>query len=77
MSGLSTIIKQLERERDHLRSQLAKLGTAMALFRGPSGTGKTMAVRKGRRRLSTAARARIRAAQKARWAKWRKAHKKH
>jgi hypothetical protein len=73
MSDLSTIIKQLERERDHLQSQIAKLGNAMALFSGPRG--KTSAVRKVRK-LTGSARARIRAAQKARWAKWRKEHKK-
>jgi len=73
MSDLSTIIKQLERERDHLQSQIAKLGNAMALFSG--ARGKALAGRK-KRKLTAMARARIRAAQKARWAKWRKAHKK-
>jgi hypothetical protein len=68
MANLTAVLRHLERERTRLTSQIDQIGNALAaLKRG--GTAK-------RRTLSAAARARIRSAQKARWAKWREAHKK-
>jgi response regulator RpfG family c-di-GMP phosphodiesterase len=65
MNALAVALSQLEAERIHLSSKLAKINDALAAL-------KTNGVRR-KRRMSPAAIARIRAAQKARWAKWRKA----
>jgi hypothetical protein len=61
MSNLTTVLKQLEQERNHLSSRLEQLNNAVSALTGASspGTGK----------ISAAGRARIAAAQRARWAK--------
>ena len=68
MPNVTAAIRQLQAERSRLTRQLERINKALAAL-----GGKAM---RGKRRLSTAALARIRAAQKARWAKWRKAQKK-
>ena len=63
MSNLSEALNELERERSVLASELASLNDAIAALTGISNVA-------GRgRRISTAGRARIAAAQRARWAK--------
>jgi hypothetical protein len=66
LANLSGIVKQLKRERDHVQQQLTRLNSALAAFarvyRARTGT-------KPRRKLSAQGRARIAAAQKARWAR--------
>ena len=62
MSNLTTILDQLQQERSRLQSHVEALSNAIASL---NGTGN---IRAGRR-LSAAARARIAAAQRARWAK--------
>jgi hypothetical protein len=66
LANLSGIVKQLKKERDHVQQQLTGLNAALAAFagvyRGKTGT-------KPRRKLSAKGRARIAAAQKARWAR--------
>ncbi len=66
MANLSGIVKQLKKERDRVQHQLSGLNAALAAFagvyRGNAGT-------KPRRKMSAKGRARIAAAQKARWAK--------
>jgi hypothetical protein len=59
-------MQQLEEERARLQAQLGKVNNAITAL---SGRGQ-------KRNLSEAALARIRAAQKARWAKWRKAQRR-
>src|SRR5213594_807367 len=61
------IITQLKAERDKAAQQVNALDMAIAAF---SGTTKSRGPR-GRRTMSAAARARISASQKARWAKAR------
>jgi hypothetical protein len=68
MANLSSLLNQLERERSRLASHLDNISKALAALGGSST--------RTRRQLSASAIARIRAAQKARWAKWRKAKKK-
>jgi hypothetical protein len=68
MTKFATVLKHLEQERIRLTSRIDQVGKALVAL-----TGRSM-IRK--RRLSATAIARIRAAQKARWAKWRKAQKK-
>ena len=60
MTDLSAVVAQLKKERD-------KLDRAIAALSGVGGTGG----RRGPRRLSAAARERIAAAQRARWAKFK------
>ncbi len=64
MSDLSGIIKQLIAERD-------RLNNAIAAFRGVSN-GASHGRVPGKRTMSAAGRARIAAAQRARWAKIRR-----
>ena len=68
MANLTVVLRHLELERTRLTVQLNQIGNALGALK----VGST--IRK--RRLSVAAIARIRAGQTARWAKWRKAHKK-
>jgi hypothetical protein len=66
MANLSGLVRQLKKERDVVQRQLAGLNAALAAFagvyRGNIGT-------RPRRKMSARARARIAAAQRARWAK--------
>jgi hypothetical protein len=80
MRTLTTAVRQLKQERARTQKEVEKLdaairvlsgltGTKPSLGRGRAGTGK-------RRTMSAAARKRIAAAQRARWAKWKAAHPK-
>jgi hypothetical protein len=62
MANLTAALKQLEQERNRLATQLENLHNAISALNGTgnSGTGRT---------ISAAGRARIAAAQRARWAK--------
>jgi hypothetical protein len=66
MVNLSGVMQQLKKERDRVQQQLAGLNTALEAFAGVyranNGTGP-------RRKMSAKGRARIAAAQRARWAK--------
>lgn len=68
MADLSGIVKQLKQEHDRIAQQLAGINTAIAAFSGLSVGSKP-----GRKRgtMSAAGRARIAAAQRARWARIR------
>jgi hypothetical protein len=73
MPNVSSIIAQLKQERDRVAKQLSGMDAALRAFAGVySGT---MPSRK-RRKMSAASRARIAAAQRRRWAKYRKSAKK-
>lgn len=73
MGSMSGIVKQLKKERDRVEKQLSGLNAALAAFVGVyAGTKPT----RKRRKLSAAGRARISAAQKARWAKLKRAKKR-
>lgn len=63
MTDLGAVLEQLKEERD-------KLDRAIAALSGVVGT-KSGGRRRGTWTLSVAARKRIAAAQRARWAKWR------
>jgi len=64
MSTFSAVLAQLEQERAQLTSQLTALSSALAILNGSTSYGATR-----RKTMSPAARARIAAAQRARWAK--------
>ena len=68
MANLSGILKQLKRERDRVHQQLSGLNAALEAFAGVYRGNDGI---KPRRKMSAKGRARIVAAQKARWAKVR------
>jgi len=67
MVNLDVVLAQLRQERDSLNGAIAALESFSANRRSAQG-----ARRRAARTLSAAGRKRIAAAQKARWAKWRK-----
>ena len=67
MANLTSVLKYLEQERNRLGAQLERLNHALSVLIGTSN-------HRTRRTLSAAGRARIAAAQRARWAK-SKGHK--
>lgn len=76
MANLTAVVKQLRSERDRAARELDRLDAAIAALNHVAGGNgrKSAGVRRGRRprrKLSAAARARIAAAQRARWAKVR------
>jgi hypothetical protein len=79
MAILGKILKELRYERERIQQELERVEgviTAMANLSPDGRSGmKLSRTRKPRRKLSAAARARIAAAQRARWAKFKKQHK--
>ena len=73
MVDVSSIAKQLKRERDRVERQLSGLNAALTAFANVYGAGKP--IRK-RRKMSAKSRNKIAAAQRRRWAKFRKAAEK-
>jgi hypothetical protein len=65
MSNLKAAVKQLQSERAGLERSMKRIDRALL----------ALGSRAGRHRLSVAARNRIAAAQRVRWAKWKAAHK--
>lgn len=65
MSNLAGVVRLLKKEQDQLTKELHRIGAALAAF------GKAYVKGTGARKLSKSARARIAAAQRARWAKVR------
>jgi hypothetical protein len=65
MDNLGGVVRLLKKEQDRLTKELSGIGAALASF------GNTYRKGTGTRKLSTSARARIAAAQRARWAKVR------
>ncbi len=73
MPDFKTVLNQLQRDRERAQNEVKRLDEALASIGrllGRRGAGSAGAVR-GRRRMSAAGRARIAAAQRARWAKLR------
>jgi hypothetical protein len=80
MLNLSKVVRQLKNEREQTRAKLTQLDTALKVL-GDVGTGGvrafgTRGTSGTRKPMSAAARKRIAAAQRARWAKWKAAQKK-
>jgi hypothetical protein len=68
MANVSSIVKQLKRERDRVAKQVAGMDAALRAFAGVYGGKPT----RKRRKMSAKSRAKIAAAQRRRWAKVRK-----
>ena len=73
MANLTGIMKQLKMERDRVQRQLSGLNAALAAFAGAYNGAKPA---RKRWKLSAAAKARIAAAQRKRWAKVKAAKKR-
>jgi hypothetical protein len=71
MPNLKVVLQQLRSKRADLESNMKQIDIALTALGSLNG-----ARRKGKRNLSAAARNRIAAAQRARWAKWKRAHTK-
>lgn len=79
MANFRAVLAQLERERSRAQAEVQRLDQAIEVLqglgrggrRGGARQGKRRATRRPRRTMSAAARKRIAAAQKARWAKLR------
>jgi hypothetical protein len=75
MRSLSQIVGELEAKRDVVQRELNRLNTAIGALRGGNAMGGSTttagASPRLRRTLSAAARKRIAAAQRARWAAWK------
>jgi hypothetical protein len=65
MDNLAGVVRLLKKEQDRLTKELRGIGAALAAF------GKVYGKGAGTRKLSASARARIAAAQRARWARVR------
>jgi hypothetical protein len=80
MRRLSQIVSELEAQRDNVQRELNRLNSAIGALRGANTTERSGTIRSGsakpRRAMSTSARKRIAAAQRARWAAWKAKQKK-
>jgi hypothetical protein len=79
MTNLTTVVQQLRKERNQAQKTIQQLDEALRALTGVRGAGgaTSFRVRASRKRkpMSAAARRRIAAAQRARWAKWKAAKK--
>jgi len=79
MSNLANVVQRLQKERDQAQTRIEQLDEALKVLgslegvRG--GVGGAQTAGKKRRTMSAAARKRIAAAQRARWAKWKAARR--
>ena len=72
MSQVTAVLKQLRKQRDLIASNLKRVDNAIIAISSLDGRSGH---KRRTRNISAAGRARIAAAQKARWAKWRRKQK--
>ena len=75
MTNLTGVIRQLRKEKQRVHGEMERLNAALAALGGlgvPEGKAKRSLALKVRRPMSAAARKKIAAAQRLRWAKWKK-----
>ena len=81
MLNLRKVVRQLKNERARTQAKLDQLDTALKVLGEVGTTGSRTAARRtrsgNRRPMSAAAKRRIAAAQRARWAKWKAAQKRN
>jgi hypothetical protein len=68
MANVSSIVRQLKKERDRAETQLSGLNAALRAFASVYSNGQPS---RKRRKMSAKSRAKIAAAQRRRWAKFR------
>jgi hypothetical protein len=76
MGNVSSIVKQMKKEKDKVEKQLSALNAGLAAFVGTYYGAKPAKPTRKRRKMSAKARAKIGAAQKARWKAWKAKQKK-
>lgn len=81
MSNLAKVVQQLRQERNQAQRKIEQMDAALRALTSLSGTGGATKFTRGRasrkrKPMSAAARKRIAAAQRARWAKWKAAKKR-
>jgi hypothetical protein len=83
MSNLANVVQQLRQERDQAQRRIEQLDGALKALATLSGvrattvgSGRGQRPAGTRRTMSAAARKRIAAAQRARWAKWKAAQRR-
>jgi hypothetical protein len=80
MRSLSQIVDELEEQRNSVQRELDRLNTALGALRGKDTLNWSKPIvaasPKPRRTMSAAARKKIAAAQRARWAAWKAKQKK-
>jgi hypothetical protein len=78
MSNLTSVVQQLKKERDQLQGGIEQLDEALKALTGTGGVRRQGFAQPSRKRrtMSVAARKRIAAAQRARWAKWKAAQRR-
>lgn len=80
MLNLTKAVRQLKMERDQTQRKLEQLNAALKVLGSLGGISRRLGggqtAGKKRRPMSAAARKRIAAAQRARWAKWKAARQK-
>ena len=75
MTNLTGVIRKLRKERQRVHGEMERLNAALAALGslgGPEEKAKRSRAPKTRRPMSAPARKKIAAAQRARWAKWKK-----
>jgi hypothetical protein len=75
MTNLTGVIRKLRQERQRVHGEMERLDAALAALGGlgsPEGKAKRSRAPKVRKTMSAAARKKIAAAQRLRWAKWKK-----
>jgi hypothetical protein len=75
MTNLTGVVRQLQKERQRVHGEMERLNAALAALGSLGGLGgksKGSRMPKVRRPMSAAARKKIAAAQRLRWAKWKK-----
>ena len=77
MSNLTKVVQRLKEERDQAQRRLGQLDEALRALTGLGGVRRYGSAQSSgkRRTISAAARKRIAAAQRARWAKWNAARR--
>ncbi len=78
MPKLSGLVAEVRAERDRAQKEVEQLNAALAALGGlghANGRPSRSRASKKRRPMSAAARKRIAAAQRARWAKWKRARR--
>jgi hypothetical protein len=76
VARLAQVVLGLEGERKRIQNQLERVTNALSALNGLGTKGSKAPVAPQRRTMSASARARIAAAQRARWTKWKKAKRK-
>ena len=74
MPNIDKVVKSLVSEQRNLQSKLSQVEAAISALRGMSQNSRSIGIRP-KRVLSVAARRRIAAAQRARWAKYKQQKK--